>query len=102
MEEDGESILIVRVIERGLVATPIAGNQLTGCAHRQILQLPKDFPSVGFCSSSNTSEFRLEKHSAAILKSISNFKETSSKIWYDTVSDVVESKVHQCQQNSDA
>ena len=74
MEEDGESILIVRVIERGLVATPIAGNQLTGCTHRQILQLPKDFPSVG----SNTSEFRLEKHSAAILKSIS--KETSSKL----------------------
>ena len=83
MEEDGESILIVRVIERGLVATPIAGNQLTGCTHRQILQLPKDFPSVGFCSSSNT-EFRLEKHSAAILKSISNCKETSSKIWYQT------------------
>ena len=31
-----------------------------------------------------------------------SFYKKRKKVWYDTVSDVVESKVHQCQQNSDA
>ena len=51
-----------------------------------------DFPPAAPCEVDHTSELALLK--------LREFM--SSCLPYDTVSDVVESKVHQCQQNSDA